>query len=433
MAKRSSRKRAETQRFRRTRRRSAALLLAFCVTFGVTLSILLGALLRACAPRLPVDPMVTTDLPRNPPLAGPLRTPTEPIEPQRVEVVRWWDAVVTNTLPPPLLTAGTAAPTRPKTTAGAPTVTRPSLTAWQPLLAAEGLDVSVCPPAELRNYLDSHPVTASLQYEQSPSVRAPYAAGRLTDRSQQAAVNALNAIRLVAGVPPNVRASDDLVTTAQYAAVLLAKNGKLSHTPGQPADMPSAFYQRALRGTKGGNLAHTVGSTNVLLNDLRQFLDDSDSHNISTMGHRRWMLNPGMGATGFGHADVFTVMMATDRSNASAGAKHRVVAFPAQMTPTAYFSPDWAWTVSLDEGFDISGVSVLLVRRSDGRQWFFAASGSDGDFFRSNAATGQPRCVIFRPKGASVRAEDTYYVEVSGIRKGGKDYPLRYYVNFYAL
>ena len=55
-------------------------------------------------------------------------------------------------------------------------------------------------------------------FEEEPSVTAPYLAGRVTDQALQAAVDRLNALRRIAGVP-DVALDSALSENAQYGAV----------------------------------------------------------------------------------------------------------------------------------------------------------------------------------------------------------------------
>ena len=73
-------------------------------------------------------------------------------------------------------------------------------------------------------------------FDSQPSCSAPYAAGKLSDAALQAALDRLNALRRIAGMPA-ARLDKDWCESSQYGAVILGRLGTLSHTPERPSDM----------------------------------------------------------------------------------------------------------------------------------------------------------------------------------------------------
>ena len=128
-------------------------------------------------------------------------------------------------------------------------------------------------------------------------MNAPYATGTVKASALQAAVNRLNAVRRIAGLP-NVTLDTALSQNAQYGAVLTAHNNYLDHYPAQPADMEQNFYTQAKSAVSSSNLS----AGRNLPGAVDAFMDDSDASNISALGHRRWQLNPVLGKVGFGYA-----------------------------------------------------------------------------------------------------------------------------------
>ena len=215
-------------------------------------------------------------------------------------------------------------------------------------------------------------------FEEEPSVTAPYRAGRVTDQALQAAVDRLNALRRIAGVP-DVALDSALSENAQYGAVLLAASD-FSHSPAQPADMDGIFYQTASEATGSSNIC----AGRSLTGSVDAFMDDSDAGNIDRLGHRRWQLNPDMGRIGFGYAysgasryGAYVAEKVFDRSGA--GCDYDFIAwpasgdFPAQEGGTTLFGGSCAWSVTLNpqtyQTPSLSDVTVTLTRESDGRTW----------------------------------------------------------------
>ena len=102
--------------------------------------------------------------------------------------------------------------------------------------------------SEIVAFMKSHPTQYLSGYSVEPSTTAPYAIGRPTDAVLQDALNTLNAIRYVAGLPGNVRLNEEYYQKTQAGALINAVNGGLSHSPSQPSDMSDELYNLAYSG-----------------------------------------------------------------------------------------------------------------------------------------------------------------------------------------
>ncbi|MDE8701488.1 fibronectin type III domain-containing protein [Adlercreutzia equolifaciens] len=291
--------------------------------------------------------------------------------------------------------------------------------------------------AEIIAWVKAHPFDTEKDrgYAVKPKLKAPYAAGKPSKTNLQEGLNALNAMRYIAGLDANVTFDETYNELAQAAALVNCINGKLSHYPSQPKGMDVALYERGCKGASSSNLYSmraNIASANV------GYMDDSDPTNISRVGHRRWILNPTMGKTGVGYVEGFSATCAHDRSNSDATQSN--VVWPAQNMPLEYFkgtvlnessnfSSLPAWSVSTGEVLDASEVKVTLTRKSDGRTWTFSKAKADGDFYVDNTSYGQRGCVIFRPKNlADIEPGDRFRVQVVGIPQ-----ELDYTVNFFEI
>lgn len=290
---------------------------------------------------------------------------------------------------------------------------------------------------EIQQLLDAAPSTFSGEpFLEAPSCSAPYAPGRLSPAYLQAAIDRLNALRRIAGLP-DVRLDENLCGSSQYGAVICAQMGTIDHHPPRPADMENSFYHKACRSTGSSNLA----AGGDLIQSVDMWMDDSDSSNIDCLGHRRWQLNPSMGKTGFGYAESdrgyrrFAVEYSFD--NSGSGCAYDFLAWPASGAfPAEVFDGQQAWSVTPNpEQYQLpsaSSIQVQLTRESDGKSWSFGARGSDGYFNVDTAGYGAPGCIIFRPDGVQ-DYQGTYQVSISGLRsKSGQPVgELRYQVEFF--
>ena len=280
-------------------------------------------------------------------------------------------------------------------------------------------------------------------YQNTVSERAsgtPYAAqpdlfsfstpGEITDGAANDALNYLNFLRWLAGLD-TVQIDPVYTIRSQCGATLLAANDVLDHYPAKAPGMSDAYYESALLGTSLGNIAKfNWMRPDVLLDGVAYFARDDGDYNLATLGHRRWLLNPRMSATGFGLANAasgmtYVAMYAVDEGNAAAQWDHTAWptsgAFPADLMRT-----DLAWSVSLNpEIYDLnrSAPEVILRELRSGKFFRFDPLSGSGDGYchvsRENYGAGP--CIIFRPDLApagisAYEQNQRWQVEIRGLR-----------------
>ncbi len=255
-------------------------------------------------------------------------------------------------------------------------------------------------------------------YDTVPSVKAPYATGKVKTEALQAAGNRLNALRQIAGLPA-VTLDMGLCEEAQYGAVVLAANNRLSHFPNKPDDMDEAFYEKAAAATSSSNLASGYSLTGA----VDGFMDDEDSGNIDRLGHRRWQLNPKMGKVGFGNSERYTVEKVFDRSGS--GCDYDFIGWPASgYFPNSVFEGNIPWSITLNPADYATpkkeDLTVTLTRESDKKQWTFLGTKlyntSSSAYFNVDTDNyGVSNCIIFRPDGVD-KYDGVYTVEVMGLK-----------------
>lgn len=279
---------------------------------------------------------------------------------------------------------------------------------------------------EITSLLENAPLTLNGDvFDVNPSVNAPYATGKVNTTALRAATERLNAMRRIAGLP-GVTLDQNLSENAQYGAVLTAHNNELNHFPKQPADMDQSFYTQARSATSTSNLS----SGRTLTGAVDGFMDDSDASNISSVGHRRWQLNPVLGKVGFGFAvpengyGGYVVEKVFDKSGS--GCDYDFISWPASGNfPAEIFDGRMAWSMTLNPQLYAapgkSTVTVTLTRDSDGKTWTFSALRADGFFNVDTSSYGVNNCIIFRPDGVSAY-EGSYTVNVQGLKtQNGKE------------
>lgn len=279
-------------------------------------------------------------------------------------------------------------------------------------------------------------LAVSNSYSVEPSAKAPYRAGNLTDASLENALNLLNFIRYVAGVPANVELSEDYTEKAQAGALLNRVNGKLDHKPVKPDGFPEDLYEKGTEGCGKGNIA--AGYGNIAKSLQNGWMFDGDAANVDRMGHRRWVLNPSMTRTGFGAVDSYSAMYAFD--NQGSGITD-YVAWPAQNMPIELMNGSGTpWTLSLGSDYEkanFKDVTVTLRDVTNKKSWTFSGSKADGVFKVNVEYYGMPNCIIFRPNNIKYNQNSQFQVTVSGIKQKdgeeGKDATISYNVDFFSL
>lgn len=293
------------------------------------------------------------------------------------------------------------------------------------------LNVAYHTQAEISARIKSDGITLNdpLNFAVQPQLAPPYGnAGVLSPETLNAAMKTMNQIRYIAGLQDNVTLNEEYNRKAQAAALVNFANHSLSHYPSRPAGMDDGMYKLGSAGASSCNIA--MASWNRSLNEtiVKSWMEDGDSSNIDRVGHRRWILNPSMGQTGFGAVygpgGTYSALYCFDESRP---ASETQVAWPAQNMPVNYFGTKFPWSVSMGSSVDKNAVHVTLKRVNDGMTWNFSAGSSNGYFNVDNGGYGQRGCIIFRPDRIDgYHAGDTFEVAITG---GGVN--LSYTVNFF--
>ena len=296
-----------------------------------------------------------------------------------------------------------------------------------------GLNVASHTAAEIQAFANAHPLSSSaLSYKKAPSFEEPYSAGVLSDATLNSALNILNQIRYIAGLNANVTLNASYSEQASAGTFVNYLNRTLSHYPDRPEVLADAkydeLYSKARSGAGSSNIAMGFGSLESAT--VYGWMSDSDASNIPMLGHRRWLLNPSLGAVGYGYTNGYSAIRVFDRSGS--GSQSRV-AWPAQQTPVQYFDAYDPWSLSMGTSVNMDDVTVKLTRKADGTSWSFSSASADGYFNVNNGGYGQTGCIIFRPDSLnSINAGDVFDVLVT-ISDGTDTTNVAYTVSFFDL
>ena len=317
-------------------------------------------------------------------------------------------------------------------------------------------DLSVSKPTIAEIQAKYKAVTsAQTRFDEQPSVTAPYATGKLNAEFIESGESYLNYIRYLAGLPA-VETTEEKNDSAQHGAVLLAANDELSHQPSQPDDMDDEFYQAGYDATSSSNLSYRWSSSSAEPLDALQsavsgqMADTSSTSNRSTLGHRRWLINPTLKYTGFGCADsedggVYVDIPVFDWSGSTVD--YNFVAWPTSgYMPKQEFSTSTPWSITLNpDRYEIperENLVITVTRQSDGSSDTLnsgtsdSASQTDPYLLVDTQGYGVRNAIIFRPDtsifGSDLAGE--YRVKVTGLEDAdGNNVTLEYSVTFFDI
>lgn len=311
------------------------------------------------------------------------------------------------------------------------------------------LDVRPLTKTEIANlYQNTKNSSTPLSYDIQPHVGAPYAAGRASAANRQSALNEVNMYRQIAGITP-VMESAELSVEAQHGAVLLAAVNQLTHYPPQPADMDDAFYKIGCNATSSSNLSAGYGRMEYGVDGGMQ---DRYGSNLTSLGHRRWFLNPEMLYMGLGQAqsgsgyDKYYAYMVFDDSNENLD--HDFVSWPSSGNfPIELISSKLPWSISLKRqryaSPSLEEITVEIINPAGDVEIFSAAdngddlSGAEKYFNVNTGGYGEGPCIIcnFGSNYSAYTQPGIYQIKVTGLKskETGEPVTLEYQIHmFYA-
>ena len=289
--------------------------------------------------------------------------------------------------------------------------------------------------------IDIHDVT---EYSQAYTDSSPYKIGSPSDEARQQALDALNFVRYVAGLPDDVELEDDLNYKAQSGSLVLYLNQAISHTPPKPDGLPQSIYDGGYEACGESNIG--LNYYNMANSVISGYINDSDYFNMPRLGHRRWALNPDMKKTGFGIVGNATAMYAMDTSRSDKFTGD-YICWPCYNTPYELVTDTkygYAYSVCLGDSYDYPDMEKVTVNVSSkklGKSWRLSKNSYIEDvapdtdlttyFNVEKSSYGLKKCIIFNV--GKLPHDDTVTVEVRGITKKGVESPISYTVNYFDL
>lgn len=193
-------------------------------------------------------------------------------------------------------------------------------------------------------------------------------AGDISEASREASRRRLNYYRAMAGVPADVRFSEEENRKCQEAALMMIAEGRNDHDP-QPGF--ACYSPDGADAAKRANLA--LGRSGPATIDL--WMEDPGENN-RPVGHRRWMLYPLMGEMGFGSTTAFNsgfwgsgVLVVSPQLLAPRPANPEYVAWPPPgYVPYQTVFPRWsfAYSVQINQAGEINLDNAKITMKREG-------------------------------------------------------------------
>ena len=254
-----------------------------------------------------------------------------------------------------------------------------------------------------------------VSFEVQPKTNPPYNSGKITEEYLKIPFIMLNFARFMVGIPDDVVNDSSYEKFAQDSSLLQKVNKLMAHF-GQPKPqkMENNLYNSGVKGCASCNLYSCL--TNLYKGVEGWMIDDG---NFTTIGHRRWALNPTMKKSGFGFVDGYAAMYCLD--NTFAETEYKNIPWPCR-NMTLEFGNTSHWTLSTGKTLSNDIVVTLTNRRTKKIETF--SNENPNKFYISNEGYGLKGCIIF--EGPLVKQEDSYRVDIKG-----KDVAISYDVDFF--
>lgn len=231
-------------------------------------------------------------------------------------------------------------------------------------------------------------------------------AGSLSDIVINSALLKLNQYRYIAGL-------DAVIANETYSDYAQALVFVKVYGSGLSSDqLGSTLYQNYLEGEKYSNYAT---GCNGVVPAIDTWMKNSDA--------RQQMMKSSMSETGFGfvhqNTDYYAAMY-TGQGDTTV----KNVAWPAQITPTAFFDSDDKWTFATGQEESVGNITVTVTRLRDNKKWTFDKSGG---LTVSNNTSGLKGYLVFQPKLDSLPSNEQFQVQITGLVQGNVSYSVEFF------
>lgn len=220
-------------------------------------------------------------------------------------------------------------------------------------------------------------------------------AGDIDGESRARVLRVVNLYRAVAGLEP-VDLDEDYNALAQACSALMDANDTIEHMP------PDTWDCYSYDGAKGASESNLATTPAVAAIDLYM----GDTGNEDTMGHRRWILQNGLGPFGVGSTNEFSCLHVL--GSRSVGPVPWTAWPPPGLFPieAAFTLEPVGWSFHNHALESLENATVQVTNKGELLPV---------DTWPLAGGYGGSEALAFRPEGWSIQAGETYEVEIGGI------------------
>ena len=221
--------------------------------------------------------------------------------------------------------------------------------------------------------------------------------------------SAINFYRGMSGLD-SITLNSTLNARAQSAALLMAANGALSHTP------PKSWRCYSTLGASGANTSNLHGGAGYTIpsaaSPIEAYMTDYGANNTK-VGHRRWLLSPKTTTMGVGTTKSHNAVTVIGTASSPSRATPAFMPFPNAGYFPQQLEPLGRWSLSSNHGVDFTRATISVKR--NGKNLSVSKHPVSNSY-------GMPNTVVFEVKGivkSSGYAPEDYTVSVVGMKRNG--------------
>ncbi|MCH2021097.1 MAG: CAP domain-containing protein [Saprospiraceae bacterium] len=237
--------------------------------------------------------------------------------------------------------------------------------------------------------------------------------GNISDLAKANFLAHINYFRRMTGVWDKIKWSEEKNKNCQKCALISFTNNYIDH---HPHSTVSCFSNEGATACGYSNLSY--GHIDYTLGHISMYMDDFGSHNYS-VGHRRWIINPGANEMGIGATNMGTALGVFPNYSKPQNTKVRdgFVAWPPRgYVPKQVIYPRWSFGLELGdfgnakvEMLDINGNKIKLKT------------------LKLFSGCGIPT-IVWEPEFRYMKKGERFEVIISNVKVQRKRYLYRYWV-----
>lgn len=249
--------------------------------------------------------------------------------------------------------------------------------------------------------------------------------GRIRQSVIDDTIHIINTIRMSTGLG-EVYENKDLSVLAQKGAFINHLNDEIDHFPKTPINFND--NDPVIIDGKKANASSNISEGYNVFNSIKSYMDDEDDTNKQVVGHRKWMLNPNMKEVGVGHVGFFSSTYVASETNT--GNNYEIIAWPSTVAIKEFTHTKAPFSVSFgnDLNADLENAKVKITD-DKGNTYNYS---KDNGLYLSLDSHGNSKAMIF---GTDIkkRTNNSFNIEIEGIKVNGSDYPITYNTKFISL